>query len=238
MLDKEKKHIQKELSTELVEIIKECEPDQELEVAKRVEYLIGAGADLNFSGFKPMHFATKRKHFQIIDVLVNAGALTQRRNIELIAHLCDYKEFDDKVEARFFELIDRCLKIAGAKEEYLTPYVNCMLINGKSEKLVTLGFRYHMNESDMAKLVYLRTIYEIIEFRRMKSLEFINRNIDWMDQATLDDAVLLGETAVVRYIFEHSDLVPTNKALLRAKDPEVQELIKAKLQQIKQSKIC
>lgn len=231
MEDKEKKLIQKELNIELVDIIKEGDN------VERVKYLIEVGADINYSGFKPMHFATKRKHFDIINALVDAGALKERRNIELIAHICDYKEFDDEAEAKFFALIDKCLTIAGSKEDYLAPYVNCMLVNGKSEKLVTAGFKYRLSESAIAKMIYPRAIYEVIEFRHVKSLEFINRNLEWINQSVLDDAVLTGETAVVRYIFEHSELVPSAKVMLRTKSPEMQTLIKSRLEQVKQSKI-
>lgn len=232
MLDKEKKQIQKELSNELVEIIKEGENNVE-----RVKYLISVGADINYSGFKPMHYATKRKQFEVIDALIDAGALKEPRNIELVAHICDYRDFDDEAESRFFALVDKCLAIAGTKEDYLAPYVNCMLVNGKSEKLVTAGFRYRMTESALAALVYPRAIYEVIEFRQMKSLEFINRNINWITQQTLDDAVLTGETAVVRYIFEHSDLVPSSKVILRINDAEMDLMIKKRLEAVKQSKI-
>lgn len=231
MLDKEKKQIQKELSTELVEIIKEGENNVD-----RVKYLISVGADINYSGFKPMHYATKKKQFDIVDALVDAGALSEARNIELIAHICDYRGFDDEAEQRFFALIDKCLNIAGTKDIYLAPYVNCMLVNGKSEKLVTAGFRYRMTESALAALVYPRAIYEVIEFRQVKSLEFINRNIDWITQQTLDDAVLTGETAVVRYIFEHSDLYPSPKAIMRSPDPEMEVLIRTRLNSVKQSR--
>lgn len=231
MLDKEKKQILKELNIELVEIIKEEDNPE------RVKYLIDVGADINYSGFKPMHFATKRKRFDIINLLVDAGALKEPRNIELIAHICDYRDFDDEAEAKFFALIDKCLLIAGTKEDYLAPYVNCMLVNGKSEKLVTAGFKYRLTESDLARLVYPRAIYEVIEFGRVKSLEFINRNLNWINQATLDDAVLTAETPVVRYIFEHSDLIPSPSAMLRAKNADMQALIQSRLEFIKQSKI-
>ncbi len=231
MLDKEKKQIEKELSAELAEIIKEGNADVE-----RVKYLISVGADINYSGFKPMHYATKRKQFEVIDALIDAGALNYPRNIELVAHVCDYRDFDDVAEERFFELIEKCLKIAGTKEEYLAPYVNCMLVNGKSEKLVTAGFRFRMTESEFAALVYPRAIYEVIEFRQIKSLEFINRNLNWINQQTLDDAVLTGETAVVRYIFEHSELVPSNKVILRPLEPNMDFLVRTRLEQIKQKK--
>lgn len=211
MTEKEKKELFRQLNIELCELCKECGDTE------RIRYLVNSGADIFFGGLKALSNATKKKNFAAIDILIDGGILSEPRAKAIIASVCDYKNFDDEAETRYFEMLDRAIATTGKHPDYFAPYINSMLIHGKTDKLYYFMARYSLSHEETAAAVYLRMIFETIGNGFANSLEFIDKNIDWMNTAALDAAVASGEIDVIRYIFENSDVgLPSETAIYSA----------------------
>jgi|GEM_PF-1343487 len=214
-MDREYKKLKKELGQRLVELCKELESEDSLNLAKE---LIKQGAEVNFNRSGPMRFATKNYNFGLIKHFISIGALSEPLSRSYLSGMCQRGAFDEDKENGFFEIIDFAIASTGFSKEYILPYFKAMLLEGCVEKAKKVGERYNVPLKEMLEGVQLNVVIECLEMGREESLELINLYQDRTQEA-FDAAVAGGREKAVEYLYQNgggADLVPDRDSVLKA----------------------
>lgn len=182
-----------------------------------IERLLQDGADVHCKGSRAMLDACKRFNCEAVRTLIDFGALSMPIARKYLGSMCDYKGFDKRDKAEFFELIDYAIGVTGTDDDYLEPYINNRAAEGDAERLMEFKKRYNLTDSYIAAHIYPRIIFEIINNKYDDMLAYVSSHRDWIDKSCFDSAVAGGEQAVLEYILEHSDYyIPSPQAAATA----------------------
>lgn len=212
------KALQKERERALGEIfVAECRADSPNFDALRTMCL--NGADVCYRHATALHWAAKLKRFSLVSFLIDNGVLREPVSRSIIANMCNNKGFTEEDEAEFFAVLDDVRRVSGGEGiDIFVPYINSMAVVGRLDKLRALMKRYYLTESEVAKAIYIRIIFEIILNNRDEMLDFVNKHVDWQDQAALDLAVSGGDWVVLEYLLKSGKVkaTPSEKAVAQA----------------------
>ena len=216
MVDYKQKQLEKERVKALCDLlVAECKsPHPNLD---SVRTILNSGADIHYKYAEPMRWATKLNHFELVKFLIGNGALNTEIARSYISKMCDHK-FSDKIEPQFFEILD--IARANAGGDYMTlftPYINHMAVYGKIEKLRALQTRYYLTEAEIASVIEVRIIFEIVLNNHDEMLNFVERHKKWISQESFDSAVSAGEWIVLEYmVHKNGFLTPSDAAVAKA----------------------
>lgn len=172
--------------------------------------LVLNGADVCFRHAEALHWAAKKSKFSLVSFLVDNGVLREPVSRNMIADMCNNKGFTEQDEPAFFEVLDNVRRVSGDGGVGLfVPYINAMAVQGRLDKLRTLMSRYYLTEAEVARSVYIRIIFEIILHAHDEMLAFVNRYVDWQNQAALDMAVSGGDWVVLEYLLSQGKVKAT-----------------------------
>ena len=177
------------------------------------------GANVCYRNATALHWAAKLKRFSLVSFLIDNGVLNEPVSRSIIANMCNNKGFTEADEPEFFEVLDAVRRVSGGESiDIFVPYINSMAVAGRLDKLRTLMKRYFITETEVAKAVYIRIIFEIILGNRDEMLDFINKHVNWQDSAALDLAVSGGDWVVLEYLLKSGKVKPepSEKAVSQA----------------------
>lgn len=197
------KERQKELNKNFIELCKQKD-GQDLLLAN-IDNLIVEGAEITASGCKAMYLAVKNRNFALIDFLIERGILDNPLARGYLAAMCDFGEFA-KVEAKFFEEIDKAIGLTGFEINYLIPYINDAFVHGEQDKALALSEKYPITRTEIVNNVYDRIIFEMIDKDLVDGLAIINGYRDWVDEKTFGVAVSSGNVKVIKYMLAKKQL--------------------------------
>ena len=177
------------------------------------------GADVCYRHATALHWAAKLKRFSLVSFLIDNGVLREPVSRSIIANMCNNKGFTEDDEPAFFAVLDDVRRVSGGEGiDIFVPYINSMAVVGKLDKLRALMKRYYITETEVAKAIYIRIIFEIILNAHDEMLDFINKHVEWQDQTALDLAVSGGDWVVLEYLFNSGKvkITPSEKAVAQA----------------------
>jgi len=193
-------------------LVQECKSENGS--VETVKAAIDSGADIHFKHSEPLRWATKRKNFAVIKFLINQGALESDTAKRYIAQICDVKFKEEKHEKEFFEVLDLAHSKTGDYMSLFVPYINQLVVHGKTEKLKALKTRYYLTESEVVEQIEMRIIFEIVKSGKEEMLTYIEKHKEWVGQESFDLAVSTGECGVLQYMLDtHGYLRPSDKAV-------------------------
>ncbi|MCL2822052.1 MAG: hypothetical protein FWD86_02505 [Firmicutes bacterium] len=187
-------------------------------ILKEAAHLLNLGADPNHARSRPMFFAVKNRNFDLIRLLIDHNALSMPLSKNYLSALCERGGFDDQTAFKFFELIDYSIKKTGFCKDYITPFINTMLLAGRPSKVVETAKKYSVNLSSLIAQIPSFVVIEILEQEHHNSFDLILQHHDCLQQ-TIDAAVSGGRERAVNYIFENFDPMDfeiSDEALLKA----------------------
>lgn len=159
------------------------------------------GADVCYKHAAALHWAAKGNRFSLVSFLIDNGVLKEPVSRSIIANMCNNKGFTEESEPSFFEVLDSVRRAGGdGGIDIFIPYINATAVAGRLDKLRALMKRYYLSEAEVARSIYIRIIFEIILHAHDEMLEFINKHVDWQNQAALDMAVSGGDWVVLEYL--------------------------------------
>ena len=210
--------LQKERERALGELfVAECRADEPNFDTLRTMCL--NGANVCYRHATALHWAAKLKRFSLVSFLIDNGVLREPVSRSIIANMCNNKGFTEADEPSFFAVLDDVRRVSGGDGiDIFVPYINSMAVAGRLDKLKALMKRYYLTESEVAKSIYIRIIFEIILNNRDEMLDFVNKHVDWQDQTALDLAVSGGDWVVLEYLLGSGKVkaTPSEKAVAQA----------------------
>ena len=182
-----------------------------------VKALVASGADIHYKNSAALYWATRKHSFDVIRFLIAKGALESCDNARRhISKICDYK-FSDKVEPKFFEILDLAHSRVGEFMTLFTPYINHMMVNGRLDKIKSLQARYGLTDKEIVDVIELRVIFEVIINSFVEELLFIETHKSWIDRRSFDSAVDSGELIVLEYMLSKNYFfIPSDSAIAKA----------------------
>lgn len=179
--------------------------------------LIDAGADVLYKNSYGLYFAAKQLKFDLIRFLIDKGALNGTTAPNYITAMCEYKGFNDKCEAQYFELLELICNKSGKNISVFTPYINNMAVNGRLGKIIALKEKYGFSDTCIASAVYIRIIFEIISGGYNYMLDYINAHRVWADKTAFDLAVATNEWMALEYFIQETNFrIPSDTAVGQA----------------------
>lgn len=191
-----------------------------------INNLIEAGADVLYKNSYALYFAAKQLKFDLIDFLIEKGALNAAAAKNYITAMCEYKGFNDACEERYFALLDTVCRHFGKDISVFAPYINNMAVNGRLGKIIAVKEKYGFSDSQICETIYIRIIYEIISGGYNYMLDYINAHRAWADQTAFDLAVATNEWMALEYFITNTNLrTPSDTAVGQALFEENFEVI-------------
>lgn len=198
---------QKERNERLLNVVKNSSAG-----ADEVREAVAAGAEVNTKNGRAMLDAAKHPNYEVMDALIDLGALSDGMSRKYLASVCDYRGYKKADKEKYFELIEKAIRLTGPDDDYFEPYINNRAAEGDLEGLILFKERFELSDEYVTGHIYPRVIFEIIKQNRTDVLAYIQNNRDWIDSFCLDSAVAGGEEAVLEYILEHSEFCTPSRS--------------------------
>ena len=185
--------------------------------AAEIRLALSEGANVHAKGSRAMLNACKKFNYDVIKTLIEFGALSMQIARKYLGSLCDYRGFDKTDKESYFSILDDAIELTGRDDDYFEPYLNNRAAVGDTESLAVFKTRFGLSDDYIARHIYPRIIFEIINNGHEDMLAYISSHRQWIDQTCFDSAVAGGEEAVLMYIIDHSELyVPSRQAVATA----------------------
>ena len=182
-----------------------------------IKNILTSGADIHYKNSTALYWATRKHNFTLIKFLISKGALESCDNARRhISKICDYR-FNDSVEPAFFQILDLAHSRVGDFMTLFTPYINNIVVHGKLDKIKELQKRYSLTDIEIAGVIELRVVFEVVINNFIEMLAFIEKHKVWIDQKSFDSAVDSGELVVLDYMLSQGlYYTPADAAVAKA----------------------
>jgi len=178
--------------------------------------MLKEGAEVTYNNSKPIFVAAKELKFDVVNFLIEKGALKCPIAFSYVSKMVDFKGYKDELhEEVYFSLLDTLIALdPSQKHKILESYINAMCVQGKLPKLLNMLARFNISHYEVANIVSPRIICEVVVREHFDILAFIEMHNKWITQEALDSAVRSNEWLTLEYILKHSDLrIPNEKAV-------------------------